>query len=648
MKWYWNLAHLALGEEVTSLSGLQDELESHISDLYQKLLLYQIKSVCYYYRNQLISFIRDAVLWDDWDVKDVKTAEKRIEKDIAQHGSERIKAHLGAILNTAASQAEKLDNIHDAIRNHTQQTQTKDQASRDEECQRALYVTNPDVDKERIEKTKGGLLRDSYCWIFDHPEFQNFRRFSSPQNQILWIKGDPGKGKTMLLCGIIDELQKTCNDTAEGVISYFFCQATETRLSNAVSVLRGLMFLLVRKRPSLMRHMRQEYEITGEALFQDGNAWISLVRIFTNIVQDSALGDAIFIVDALDECTANCNELLGLIVELSSPQNSLSRVKWIISSRNWPEIERQLVNAQDIRLHLELNEELVSQAVEKYIEYKVEDLTTLKKYDPETRASVQKYLVANANGTFLWAALVCQQLADPKITRRHTQKILSRFPPGLDALYDRMLEQIFHSEDAVLCQDILAVSLTTQQPISLVELEVLIGLVGKLQPGDLEDIVASCGSFLTLRQGVVYLVHQSAKDFLLDKKSHQVFPAGSIAKQHRLVFQKSLEALSDTLGQDMYNLGRPGFPINQVSVPDPSPLASIRYSCIFWIDHLSQSALEETDEPSSGMNVAGFIRKYFLNWLEAMSLLQAMPQGVIAVRKLGKIAVSRILTAFAQ
>ncbi|CAH0055285.1 unnamed protein product [Clonostachys solani] len=39
------------------------------------------------------------------------------------------------------------------------------------------------------------------------------------QSWLLWIKGDPGKGKTMLLCGIIDELEKGTNS----LLSYFFC-----------------------------------------------------------------------------------------------------------------------------------------------------------------------------------------------------------------------------------------------------------------------------------------------------------------------------------------------------------------------------------------------------------------------------------------
>jgi hypothetical protein len=76
-------------------------------------------------------------------------------------------------------------------------------ASRDQECLQHLYATDPGDDKDRIEQNKGGLLEDSYHWILDNSGFQEWR--NELQTRLLWVKGDPGKGKTMLLCGIIDD-----------------------------------------------------------------------------------------------------------------------------------------------------------------------------------------------------------------------------------------------------------------------------------------------------------------------------------------------------------------------------------------------------------------------------------------------------------
>lgn len=75
-----------------------------------------------------------------------------------------------------------------------------------ETCLQDLRPTDPRYDKKRIEETKGGLLVDSYSWVLDNDTFQQWRKDS--RSRLLWMKGDPGKGKTMLLCGIINELQK--------------------------------------------------------------------------------------------------------------------------------------------------------------------------------------------------------------------------------------------------------------------------------------------------------------------------------------------------------------------------------------------------------------------------------------------------------
>ncbi|KKO97220.1 hypothetical protein THAR02_10675 [Trichoderma harzianum] len=228
-------------------------------------------------------------------------------------------------------------------------------------CLADLRITDPRDDKTRIEETKGGLLKDSYRWIFNHADFQMWR--NDPQCRLLWIKGDPGKGKTMLLCGIINELEALKSYR----LSYFFCQATETRLRSATAVLRGLIYSLIDQQPSLISHLQDKYNRAGKPLFEDMNAWIALSRIFKAILNDPSLKDVVLIVDALDECTEGLPRLLTLVREISSSFPA----KWIVSSRNWPNIKNKLKSAkQKISLCLELNENSISAAVETYIHYK--------------------------------------------------------------------------------------------------------------------------------------------------------------------------------------------------------------------------------------------------------------------------------------
>jgi hypothetical protein len=267
-------------------------------------------------------------------------------------------------------------------------------------CLQDLRPTDPRDDKKRIEDTKGGLLKDSYRWILDNSDFQRWRNDQSP---LLWIKGNPGKGKTMLLYGIIDELDESIGTTA--LLSYFFCQATDSRIKTATAVLRGLIYMLIGQQPSLITYVWKKYDRAGKGLFEDANTWVALVEIFTDILQDPNLNKTYLIIDALDECVTDLPKLLNFIVQSSTSPH----VKWIVSSRNWPDIDERLKNAGR-NLSLELNADSVSTAVKIFVQYKVLQLAQQKSYNDETRDAVLDYLSSNADDTFLWVALVCQNL----------------------------------------------------------------------------------------------------------------------------------------------------------------------------------------------------------------------------------------------
>ncbi|WPJ63597.1 hypothetical protein SMAC4_13655 [Sordaria macrospora] len=520
---------------------------------------------------------------------------------------------------------------------------------KDQQCLKHLRITDPRDDKVRIERTKGGLLQDSYRWVLNNADFQQWR--DDPQHQLLWIKGDPGKGKTMLLCGIINELDQDNTANARRCnVAYFFCQATDSRINNATAVLRGLIYLLGVQQPSILSHVRSEYDRAGEGLFKDANTWDALSRIFTNILQDSSLRTTYLIIDALDECMIT--DLLQLLDLIAQQTSSESRVKWIVSSRNWPQIEEKLeIDTSNLKVSLELNAESVAAAVNAYILHKVDKLAGLKKYDSTTKETVQDYLCSNAQDTFLWVALVCQVLAGPEVKKWHTKEMLRKFPSGLDALYARMRENMSRSEDSDLYKRILAVAAIVRRPVNLQELTTLVAvpdvICGDLE--SLEEIIRLCGSFLTVREQTVYFVHQSAKDFLLgnasDKAGNEasqeafkwIFPFGKEDVNYT-ISSRSLKAMSTTLQRDIYNLRAPGFPSDEVEVPDPDPLATVRYSCVYWVDHLCDSVAgtntKRYDPLRDEKVVHEFLETKYLYWLEALSLLQAMPAGVVAIRKL--------------
>lgn len=428
----------------------------------------------------------------------------------------------------------------------------------------------------------------------------------------------------MLLCGIIDELE---NRKAEPV--YFFCQATDGRINTANAVLRGLLYMLLRKRLLLLSYVREDHRHAGKQLFEDTNGWDSMCKILARMLAEAKdqFENIIFLIDGLDECTKGLDELLNFIVKISS-----SCTKIIVSSRNWSSIEEAMEAAdQKVPIWLELNDRAISAAVLSYIDHKVDQLAHKKKYDAALRDEVQRYLVSNSNNTFLWVSLVSQQL--DKVAKRHARTNLSKMPQDLDALYGRMLSQVLESDDSVACKDILAVVSVTYRPVNLLELVSLTRCLEDLRDdmGSLREIIGQCGSFVTLgpKDNVVYVVHQSAKDFLMKHAVGTIMPDG-IVYQHRLLLSRSLSAMSETLRNNVYDLESPVTLIEEIAVPAPDPLEPVRYACFNWTKHVKDGESTETEYNQ----VYSFLTTHYLHWLEAMSLLKSIYEGVACISQL--------------
>ena len=101
MDWYCALTehllnkdNIVIGNE--SFESILQQLESTVVALYKALLLYQMKSVCSYYRNQGLVFLRGLANLDDWDgdLKSVTDAEDALQKDSDQYNSQHAKSFL--------------------------------------------------------------------------------------------------------------------------------------------------------------------------------------------------------------------------------------------------------------------------------------------------------------------------------------------------------------------------------------------------------------------------------------------------------------------------------------------------------------------------------------------------------------------------
>ncbi|KXH45617.1 hypothetical protein CSIM01_09686 [Colletotrichum simmondsii] len=527
-----------------------------------------------------------------------------------------------------------LGETKEAISHQTKQQERRHEDGKSEECLRELFQTNPKDDRERIIRRKDNtptLFKSSYEWILNVEEFRRWR--TDPESRRLWIRGDPGKGKTMLLCGIIEELEKS----DPRPLCYFFCQATVPALDNATSVLRSLVLQLAQKYPWLRNQVLAVYENGGKARFNDHNAWGTMYELLNSMLSDPQLDGVLLIVDALDECTTDRAKLLQFIKNLST----ISRAKVIISSRKWTEIGEVLGedDTNGSTITLELHDDLISKAVHLYIDREVQQLASRKRFNEITCSEIRLYLRTQSQDTFLWVSLVCQALLDGSVKKRNVMKVLETFPPGLDAFYERMISSLPLLEED-LYKEILSVMSILKRPVTIEELLPLLQSHFSDDTESLKEAIESCGSFLKIQAERIYFVHQSAVEFLKSSASK----LSTVAERHKSVFWRSMDVLNRPghLKRDIYGLKKPSTSIAEIYTPEPDPLRALQYFCTYWVDHLTDWVCEERtamgkphpQEDRVISEVDSFLSKKFLNWIEALSLLRQIRQAIQAIQKL--------------
>ncbi|KAL6901667.1 WD40 repeat-like protein [Trichoderma evansii] len=516
--------------------------------------------------------------------------------------------------------------IGNNITNNT--TVNADPSAADNIFLQEISKTNPVDDKKRILESKGPLIYESYCWILEHNDFKNWR--DKEKSGVFWIKGNPGKGKTMLLCGIIEHFE---NDSKpQEKISYFFCQGTDTRLNTATAIIKGLIYSVLRQNQNLLSSIQKQVEKEPKGYLEGTNAWVALSRIFTTILQDPYMADFIFIIDALDECQnqESRKSLLNLIMDTSN------RAKWLISSRNEKEIERGLKSIENkLILELQSNAAHISKAVDTYIDRCARDIEAFEN-DVDLRNKTINLLKKKANGTFLWVTLVVQQLRDAG--HPHIERILEEMPEDLESLYDEIMERSKKGwkDDKEACLVFLATVTAAERPLRIDELYIftssqLIDTKVKYLSNHMEYLAKACGSFITITDNTIYLIHQSVKDYMMQKGAISIFPKG-IEHQHSKMLEISLRIMDKTLRRNIYNIKSPGEHVDNIIPPNPNPLAAIAYCCTFWIEHLAHCRQPYLFQ--EGGILHSFLKEKSLNWLEAMTLLKSLAQAVIAIQKL--------------
>ena len=150
--------------------------------------MYLIKSVGSCYRNRFIAFLRDTIKLDDWNgsLQSVEAAENAVRQDSYAYTAQQISLRLEQLLDVAKNQESTvLQDIYGLL----QQQLSVQMEKEDKECIQHLRLTDPRDDKMRIEETKGGLLEDSYHWILENSDFQQWR--NDQQSRLIPARARP-------------------------------------------------------------------------------------------------------------------------------------------------------------------------------------------------------------------------------------------------------------------------------------------------------------------------------------------------------------------------------------------------------------------------------------------------------------------------
>ena len=389
-------------------------------------------------------------------------------------------------------------------------------------CLQSLFLSNPRDDLAAIRSAKGDRVDGTCEWILTQDSYTSWLIEDTPQ--LLWLSGAPGIGKTMISSFLVEELAQSAERSSQMTLAYYFCDDKNERRRTATAILRGLLLQLLRQRPILFKYIQEDFMMSRDSLFTNFHA---LWRIFDGIVKDPEAGGVFCLVDALDECEKESRQLfLTEFTKIFSYQQSEKRsVKFIITSRRENDIVESLSAASPAIRNLQVDTGKVNNDLSKFIDVKVDELSTKKQYQPMLKDRVKRTLTEKAGGTFLYVSLVLHDLQKAEMFSQVKQK-LQELPSDLNDVYDRILRQIDTGCEEV-AKLVLCWVAVARRPLKVDELAMIRALgteecrENTMPPKDLLDELKDgfkcCQPlvYIDTEDYTVNLVHQSAKDYLL-------------------------------------------------------------------------------------------------------------------------------------
>ena len=253
-----------------------------------------------------------------------------------------------------------------------------------------------------------------------------------------------------------------------------------------------------------------------------------------------------------------------------------------------------------------------------------------------------KCLTDKASGLFIWAATACRFIGEGK---RFTMKRLSTIlqnstsvispEQNLNDIYLAVLQNSIdgysESEKQELYETlrlILGTLVILFSSLSATSLPKLL----YIDQGNLDQTLADLHSILNIpdeRTDPIHLHHPTFRDFFLDKQRCDDPFWVNETEAHRVLAENCVRLMSDNLKTDICDVRAPGIHLSEV---DSSRIehhlpAELRYASRYWTQHLQQSKASIQDNDG----IYQFLQKHLLHWVEALSLIGCISDGILGL-----------------
>ncbi|GAB1310906.1 Inversin [Madurella fahalii] len=395
-----------------------------------------------------------------------------------------------------------------------------------------LYFDKIDERLTSLMPAQGKTCR----WFLAKEEYASWRDPArlADHGGFLWIKGNPGTGKSTLMKLLFEEAKLgSRSDPSQITLSFFFLARGTLEEKSTTGLYRSLLHKLFEKVAGLKDSL--EWLEADGARIMLSNGWHkeALKLTLTHAIRKLGHSSLTIFVDALDECNDDEAEDMVFFFEdlCELAQEIQIRLRICFSSRHYPHIEIK----KGIKVILE-DEVGHEEDIKHYIKSK------LRLRKTKGAESLQSEILENSSMIFLWVVLVIDILNSeyPGKPIEKMRKRLREIPQKLADLFEMILAR--DEENPELLQLCLQWILFATRPLKPQELyfAVQFGLdktcsgcwdQETLDLDQMKTFVRSSSKGLAEvtrnKASEVQFIHESVRDFLLGKYGGQWSEAAS-------------------------------------------------------------------------------------------------------------------------